>query len=209
VVAFVGEGPTDERFLTPVIRRLMHRQLEGETSATVQILPIIPADRAVGTLRTVLSQRRQEFDLLILHTDGRGDPDRARRERVAPVRDALALLPVVPPVAAAIPVHETEAWALADGDALREAFGTTASDQDLGLAAVGEIERLAEPKEHLQQILVQVRGRRRPVSPVPLERIAELVALDRLHRLAAFRAFETDLAEALRALRLVGARRDR
>jgi hypothetical protein len=69
-----------------------------------------------------------------IHADGAGDPERKRKEQAQPAIDRLyqehadARRGV-----AVIPVRETEACAIVDGDALRSVFGTTLSDEALGL----------------------------------------------------------------------------
>jgi hypothetical protein len=102
-----------------------------------------------------------------------------------------------------VPVHETETWALADGDALRQAFGVTYTDRDMKLPSPHELERLDDPKLELRAIHLRVRGRRRRVATLPLTGIAQSIRMDCLRRLEAFRVFETELRTGLRQLGLL------
>ena len=156
-----------------------------------------------------IAQAAQEaagaWNLLFVHADADGDAERALRERVAPglgqVRDAAR--PRAEGVAV-VPVQETEAWVLADGDALRAVFGSTLTDNALGLPAqVAALEQLAEPKLALHAAFLATRptGRRARAGATPLfNALGEQVALDRLRALRSFRTLELDLHVALQRL---------
>ena len=197
------EGPTDWPFLEPLCRRLL---------ADVLVDANEPVEVQTRFLEVGHSRRRDNQSLiddaadlsgvaqvLFLHADGKGDPVRAYRERIAPIAAAVdqagdcRLVGVVP-------VHETEAWMLADPTALADALGvTTALDVP---RSPGEIEALAKPKERLREVCARSAGgrRRRRRREAPRELLGQLVALQALRRLAAFQAFEEGLRQALREL---------
>ena len=108
---------------------------------------------------------------------------------------------------AVIPVRETEAWALVDGDALRNIFGTTLTDGALGLPpSAGAVEAVSDPKDSLNRAFATTHptGRRRKqgVSPL-LNALGEQVSLPLLRQLTAFVSLEDELREALRQLRIL------
>jgi hypothetical protein len=102
-----------------------------------------------------------------------------------------------------VPVRETEAWTLADGDALRGAFGTTLGDTSLGLPyPPHKVESIRDPREVLHEALLRVVGRphrrRRPAQF--LEAIGIRVGLQQLRRVPAFARLDDDLRDALHRL---------
>lgn len=199
VPAFLSEGPTDRPFLEPILTRVLQEMLGGVEVQSFLILS--PNDRSIEQIKIEVCERRQEFDLLLVHTDGKGDGERARRERIEPIRAVLQDAAHARCVGI-VPVHETEAWALADGDALRYAFEVTHSNDEMGLPRLHELETLQDPKSVLRGIQKRVRGRSRRVAKVPLSQIAEAVSLVHLRKLAAFMVFEEELENALRCLSL-------
>jgi hypothetical protein len=196
------EGKTDWPFLEPVCRRLLEELLRGAIGPVEiqrMLLPLGSGERSVASQQAHARDHGNEFHIAFLHADGKGDPGRTYRERIAPVADAL------PPESGArivgvIPVHETEAWMLCDGNALRDALGSTLDDERLGVPrAAGEIETLADPKTVLDAVHVKASGgrrHRRRAGP-PRTLLGEKVAIDALRRLTAFRSFEAQLRQAL------------
>jgi Domain of unknown function (DUF4276) len=134
-LALYAEGPTDYRFLSPILRRVADDLCLREAAEPVSIREEVLAldapkgERFTDRASRILAAAKAAdgaFDILFVHADGAGDPRRARDERVQP---AIHLMTAERPgwsdgVVAVVPVRETEAWALADGDALRAAFGT-------------------------------------------------------------------------------------
>lgn len=146
------------------------------------------------------------FDVLFLHADGGGDPSSARSTRIDPavkrIHDETRLegsriCPVVP-------VRETEAWALADGDALRMAFGTGLADPDLGVPQhVRLVEQVTDPKRALRDPLEQVVGSRasRKVGAASfLPKIAETLDFAVLQDVPSFARLISDLNAVLMGL---------
>lgn len=199
------EGTSDWPFLEPVCRRLLEQVLlEAEHPVEIQrqVLALGRGRRDLESQQALVRERRGEFHIVFLHADGGGDPDRAYRDRIEPVADVLPLESNARLVGV-VPVHETEAWMICDGEALREAFGTRLDDRRLGVPlAPGEIEAMADPKACFDRIYVTARGgrRHRRHSGPRRELLGETVALDALRRLEAFRSFETRLRQALAEL---------
>jgi hypothetical protein len=118
-----AEGPTDYYFLLPLINRLL-REIASQTFPGANEVEDPRgvdssghekrrADRVAAAVRDYEDQ----IDLLIIHDDGGGDPQTARREQVEPGIDAArTAIPDKPlPAIACIPVREIEAWLLVDG----------------------------------------------------------------------------------------------
>ena len=99
------------------------------------------------------------------------------------------------------PRHETEAWALADAQAIADALGFRGDLRSLGLPSDGhEAERLIDPKAESTRVVEHVRGRR-SVNPYALmSAVAQNQSLPQLRTAPSSVAFEAQLRAALRSL---------
>jgi hypothetical protein len=97
------------------------------------------------------------------------------------------------------PRHETEAWVLADPNAVRRALGFTGQADDLGLPRnAAEAERLTDPKSVLTRAADRVRGRRSRRSAADLfVSIAQLQSIAALRAAHSFQEFEARLRVGL------------
>lgn len=217
-LALFAEGPTDHRFLRPVLLRLTEDICLWECSEQVEMGDMRelhspgPASGAPREERILTAARAAlgAGDILFIHTDGAGDPGGARVQRIDPARARIAAeIESACESVAVVPVRETEAWALCDPDAIRTVLGTTFSNEALGLTSHPEtVETIANPKAVLRSIGARVAGSRRGArrsagSPYFLQRLGEYVDLERLRTVPAFRQLDADLREALRRLRIV------
>jgi hypothetical protein len=150
------------------------------------------------------------WNLLFVHTDGAGDPAAARSERVDPacqkIRAEIGLRGRLP--VAVVPIRETEAWALANGDTLREVFGTSLGDEELGVPpAPAHVEGILDPKRTLEAAHTAAqggrKGRRRRKAASMLEALGERVSLTTLERVPAFARLRQELVVALGELQYV------
>ncbi|MBN2124521.1 MAG: DUF4276 family protein [Deltaproteobacteria bacterium] len=212
-LALFAEGPTDHRFLRPLLRRaceylcLRYAVRSVEIGDVAEIHTPKEYRNAERETRIFEAARRSmgSWHLLFIHTDGAGDPQRAKEERVCPASDRIKneLQNNTRQTVGVVPIRETEAWCLADGDALRLAFGTTLSNRELGLPEkAGEVETILDPKNKLDEVYQKARqrrsGLRRRVSGANfLDLIGEYVSVDVLEGVPAFRAFEKNLYDAL------------
>lgn len=213
-LALFAEGSTDYRFLSPLLARVVEDLLLERASAALDISPMIELKepdefRGETRARKILEAARTVvggFHILFVHADGDGDPVRARREQAEPgITEFLGEFPDGYAGVAVVPVREMEAWAIADGDALRAAFGTTLSNQQLGIPArTRDIERNADPKRVLEQAYARVLGGAprgpRKTAVAFLDLLGQTVSLDRLGELSAFRQLRQDIASALQTL---------
>ncbi|KQP12264.1 DUF4276 family protein [Pseudorhodoferax sp. Leaf267] len=217
-LALYAEGPTDERFLGPLLLRLCVDICNRASRQMVEIndevlvlrhptgLADAPREERVAA---AAQQALGAWSILFVHADADGDAARARQERAQPALDRLRdEFAALGQGVAVIPVRETEAWAICDGDALRSVFGSTLNDQALRLPANARaVERLADPKQCLHDAFAASHaGMRRRQSRSVHETfgaLGEQVALDRLRGLQAFEALENELTQALVALRVL------
>lgn len=201
------EGPTDWLLLGPLVQRLLlHVAAGGEGCEVQNLLAIRVPSRKQADIVRCLRKEAETFDIVFLHADGKGRPDRAREAHVEAVASRAAHGSTGVRLIGVVPVHETEAWALADGDALRRALSTQLDDAALGLpAAPSQVEALEDPKRVLRDVCDKAHRtrRRHRRDAVPRELIGQLVSLDRLRKLSAFRQLESDLRTVLRALRYI------
>ncbi|TXI95053.1 MAG: DUF4276 family protein [Aquabacterium sp.] len=214
-LALYAEGPTDYYFLRPLLQRLCEDLCVREALGPVDVSEVLSLDHPGQVddaprdqrILAAAMQAQGPWQILFIHADGANDPQRAHQEQVAPslnlLREGFAQVGVG---VAVVPIRETEAWAVVDGDAIRSTFGTGLSDDDLGVQAARLVEMLADPKSVLQTafIATQPTGRRRRQGHSPyLHTLGEEVSLDRLRELSAFKRLESDLKAALRQLRIL------
>jgi len=97
------------------------------------------------------------------------------------------------------PRHETEAWILADREAIGDALGYRGNLADLGLPAnAREAEQLVDPKRVLNEAISKVRGRRSIISTEQIvPAIAQRQNFAKLRASSSFSKFESALAVAL------------
>lgn len=205
--ALDAEGPTDYRFLSSLMRRLVEQHcLDGATSQ-VEVGEVVGLDkRAADRAEARTPRYRDAFDLIFVHRDGAGDPPRAIREHVEPQRRALAAAGSPAQIVGVIPVREMEAWALADGDALRRVLGTTLTNTGLGLpSTIPQLERVTDPKRLLVDVVAKVVGDRKAHSQAPsyLGLLADEIDLASIRLLPAFARCDAEVGDALRRIGVV------
>jgi hypothetical protein len=215
-LALYAEGPTDYRFLQPLLQRLCNQLCAAEALVPVDFSEVAPLDHPVAAkdrsrlVRITEAARSHHgaWQILFVHGDGGGDPQAARAALVDPAISALRLASDGDECGVAVvPVRETESWALQDGDALRSVFGVTLTDAALGLPASAKaIEATIDPKAVLEAafLATQPSGRRRKTGVAPMfNALGEQVSLDQLLKLPSFQALVADLRAALRELKVI------
>lgn len=217
-IALFAEGPTDHAFLGPLLGRLCLELCLQGGSSPVDVGPVHELhppqalrdasreDRILEAARAA----RGEWNVLFIHGDGAGDPAGARRNLTDPAagRIAAELGEDRHRSVAVVPVRETEAWMLADPDAVTTAFRTRKTPATLGIPArPRDVEGLQHPKQAVEAVFRVARGGRvsrrdRAVGRFSL--IGEHARLDVLTEVPAFRELRSDLSAALEALRYIG-----
>ena len=197
-VGLFAEGPTDYYFLQGILDQLVEEIAFEMLAGGFEIAPALGIDvprslrdrRREERIAASINASWDECTLFIIHADGAGDPDRARREQVEPgIARALAAHGDLTAIAC-VPVRETEAWMLADAGAFSRLFDT-ARAPTLPDAPESDI----DPKKSLSEALASMGAR-----GVAVRYYADLgkeARLAQLRRLPAFGRFEDDLRDAI------------
>jgi hypothetical protein len=215
-LALYSEGPTDSRFLPPVIvntaRYILdkHHQRETGISAIHLIEVKNKKRRAEAILQAAIAA--SDYHALIIHADAdHPSAEKARIERFEPGLQLVqrakgdrcrSLLPI-------IPVQATEAWMLADYELLLAEIGTTLTPTKLGIPTNPElVESIVNPKNKLKEVVRAAyasRTKRRRKSDIDFlyEPIGDRISLERLKQVPSYQEFVVDLTETLVTLNFI------
>ena len=212
VLALYSEGPTDYRFLSKVLYRSTHTLCMSRGRSLVEVSEEVLALDAPEEYRggrrevRILEAAREavdSFHLLFVHADANGDEQRAREGRIQPAEELIRreLGHSGISTVAVVPVRETEAWVLADRDALSLALGGSLENPLLDIPdRPQEVEAITDPKKRLNEVFravqhgrLSTRRRRGRSLGNYLGVLGELVSLERLGGVPAFQRFQTDL----------------
>ncbi len=197
-----AEGPTDYRFLLPLLDRLLADLLAHHFPSRHALETSLGIDAEIGAgprrasrIADAIAQHWHACTLFVVHADGAGDPERERANNIVPgvlaaqswAQQSGQDAPVL--VAACVPVRETEAWMLADLSLFKTLLRSAAP-----AALPKDSERVLDPKRELERLL----GHGRRLDPYDF--FGKNVDLDALRRLPAFMRFEAELLAALRSL---------
>lgn len=195
-----AEGPTDYRFLLPLLDRLLDDLLARHYTARYQLAPSHGIDAPASArkqsrelrIAAAIDAYWDRCTLFVVHADGANDPELWRARNVAPgIAEARTRRPSCP-LAACVPVRETEAWLLVDPAVFAARLGAGAYDLPR------EPERVTDPKQRLSEIFARAGSHFQ--SRTDYDFFGDLVALSALRRLPAFQAFERELLDALHEL---------
>jgi hypothetical protein len=208
-LALACEGPTDARFLAEVLRRTVEELLLQGVEEAIDVGAVIPVylDRTgrLGNQPASVIQRfaRGEVfaDVLFVHADGAGDPDRPRRTIVDSIAVGVAGPTPGMAVVGAIPVRETEAWMLADTAAVEAVLGLSPGSVTISQPP-RRVHTIPDPKAELATIVRGApSGRRRRRSANPLgviyEPLGATVDLAALRETPSFQDVEAQIRVAL------------
>jgi len=203
--AVLHEGDTDAAWLDLLIPRLMDEivMLHGIRHSTIPAAPALRLRRAsVDEVANEACQASDAFYLVFVHADTGGRNQEAGLElRAHAYREAMNALCAWPPVRCITitPRHETEAWILADSEAVTSALGYNGSPDSIGLpASAAQTERPGDPKAVLSGAVDLVRGRRRHIDVKRIfPAIAQRQSFAVLRQTRSFATFERTLLAAL------------
>lgn len=198
-----AEGPSDYRFLFGLLDRLLEtlgaEALQGRFNSAQPVGIDAPAGarkkRREERIAAAIDASWSECTLFVVHGDGAGDPEGARRSLIEP---GLALARTRHPELAAagcVPVREIEAWMLADAGAFSRIFRT---DRVPELPRDPESE--LDPKRVLADVLRSMGARLEGGAGRYHAELGREVRPAELRRLPAFRQFEVDLRMAVEAV---------
>jgi hypothetical protein len=206
--AVLHEGNSDALYFGVLIPRLMEAIIiaDGIRHSDIPLTPAIYLGRsgkAVDDVAVELCGAKDAFELVFIHADvgGRGQERRLAERSTTYCARAFERC-AWPPVrcVTVTPKHETEAWVLADPEAVMDALGYRGTPADIGLPNdAQEAERLVDPKRSLASALRAVSGVRRQLARIDqlFPRIAQHQSFDKLRGLRSFRNFEVRLRASL------------
>lgn len=194
-----AEGPTDYRFLEPLVERLLFELGATRLPGNADIAGTVGIDAPRGTrsrrredrIAAAIDAHWDECTIFVVHSDGAGDPDVARACSIAP---GIAKTREAHPdaaVSACVPVREVEAWMLCDAQAFVDLVGRA---PELPL----DPESVFDPKATLRGIFTDLGAKE--VLGDSYRYFGQNVRFDSLRRLKAFRAFEAELDLSVQAL---------
>jgi hypothetical protein len=204
------EGPGDKAYFSVLLPRIIESILLMECNFPI-VVPDNPAvvigldSRVVDVVAQEICANEEAYHILFIHADtgGRAIAADIVQRREAYVDRARQICDVNPArIVFLSPRHETEAWALADSEAVCAALGYSGRTGRLGLPRNAlAAERLADPKAVLRGVAERVQGRRarRPGREL-LTVIAQEQRIDRLRGSRSFREFEAGLRAAFVSL---------
>ncbi|GLY03669.1 DUF4276 family protein [Actinoplanes sp. NBRC 101535] len=187
--ALIAEGSSDDRFLPFLLRRSLEDVCATDFADDVDVDQVTVLRRrqrppTVPEIIGVVEANADTFHLVFVHRDQDGNTDRVRREWLDPLAEAWGTsrperwVPVVP-------VRKSEAWVLADGNALRSVLGVRWADADLGVPGrPRDVERIGEPKVPIRRLVDRLG---RPIEDF-YEELAEAISLDVLTTVPSFLA---------------------
>ncbi len=200
------EGNTDAAYYDVMVPRVIDTILmvEGAHTTVVPEAPAIRFGKNGRDIRQVaqeICEGQDAFYLLFIHADTGGRSLEAnighRREAFATAAHELCNWPLDRTVLIS-PRHETEAWALADPDAVCRSLGYVGAHRDIDLPTSGvAADRLTDPKAKLAQIAEDISGRPYRAHTGLLTSIAQEQSLDALRTSPSFQSFEQNLRAAL------------
>lgn len=199
-VGIFAEGPSDYRFLFGLLDRLLGtigaEVLQGRFNSAQPVGIDAPArfrkKRREERIAAAIDASWDECTLFVVHGDGAGDPQGAKRGLIEP---GLALARTRHPdlaAAACVPVREIEAWMLADAGAFSRIFRT---DRIPELPRDPESE--IDPKRVLIDVLRGLGAHLEGGAGGYHDELGREVRPAELRRLPAFRQFEAELRLAV------------
>jgi hypothetical protein len=203
--AALYEGATDQAYFDLLIPRVMEDiiMLCGTRQSTIPATPAVRLQRReVEKVAQEACAAKDAFYLVFIHADTGGRALESELEqRSNSYCKAMHAICAWPPVRCITisPRRETEAWILADPQAVTEALGYRGSPTSIGLPGnATQAERLDDPKAILEAAVRQVRGRRRHFDAKEIfPAIAQRQSLPNLRQARSFVAFEANLRAAL------------
>lgn len=201
-ITLLGDGPTD-RALQYVIEWTINQiQLPSTLSYLISFdsRNHISGSSFSDQLREIV--RLYPCEILCIHRDS--EQTSLWGSRAAEIEDACKDIEL-PTTVKVIPVRMTESWFLSDTQAIRAAAGKPNGNTNISLPSIKQIERLAQAKEVLENLLREASessGRRRKKFNKEIVwrrvRVAEMIEdFSYLRQLEAYQKFEKELIDSI------------
>jgi hypothetical protein len=198
-MALISEGKVDDQFLPRILERSASEVCARYTDVRVDVADLVllrarPGPASVADSLDLAEENDGAFNVLIVHHDAGSNSERVHREWLEPFATTWTSRDRSEPMVFVVPVRETEAWAMADGDALRGVFGVSWEDRQLGVPSpVRGVEGIQDTKARLRSVRDRMSGSTLDYH----SRLGELIRLDALRGVPAFREWEVALEASL------------
>jgi hypothetical protein len=154
-IVFLAEGTSDSGIVPHIESIAAENDIEvSVTYPELDRLPTRPG-RAIAAKLAAVYRLGGVYDLIVVHRDADSQGVQARVDEigaaVAAVTEAVPHVPVVP-------VRMTEAWLLTSESELRHVAGNPNGRNPLDLPGIASLERIADPKALLKEILGKASG---------------------------------------------------
>jgi len=209
------EGATDRAYYEVLLPRVLTDISLREGARPVQIpeaaaVQLSLSGRAVEDVASEICKHAKAFHIAFIHADvgGRGVRQTLAQRSQSYCERANELCEWPPERCVTItPNRETEAWVLADVEAVLDALGYAGNAIELGLPeTAAAAEALPDPKSVLENAVRLATPRRRRSAPSQIfSAVAQVQSLDRLRGSASFNHFEARVRGALASLGVMAA----
>jgi hypothetical protein len=203
------EGPTDNRFLPPIIEKtaryiLDALQLRHVSVSSLQVIEVKRKKRPESILKA--AQAASGYDVLIVHADADyPKSNKARNERFDPGLRLVQqtngyLCKCLVPI---IPIQAIESWMMADYKLLLSEIGTKLRPIDLGIPENAiQVESISKPKLRLKSAVHMAyasRSKRHRQIDIDFlyEPLGQSISMERLKQVPSYQQFVNDLTEVL------------
>lgn len=208
--AVLYEGQSDASYFDIMIHKLMLEMVcGGDHVVSIPENPVRIRSRSIIGFAREVCDNSDSFDILFIHLDAGG---RSISQRISQTTsEYLAALKETcdwsdKRCVFVLPRHETEAWVLADAEAVCVALGYNGNPSGVGLpASASEAERIQDPKLCLNEVINQIRGgrhRKRGDRNV-FAAVAQNQRIEILRGSESFSEFECRLRSALEEYRFI------
>lgn len=208
IIGIVGEGPTDYRFLSSIIRRTFE-ELAFDCHGNVEILDIqeifVESGQFPSFLHNAAKKGQDEYGIMILcvHKDADSKDDgHVFQNNINPGIQYIneseeELCKNIVPI---VPIVETEAWLLADKNLFKDEIGSDKTDTQLKIS--GSPELITDPKQRIKEAIQLAydsypKRRHRPDISDLYKPIGQKVSIQSLRQLTSFNKFESAARKAL------------
>lgn len=199
----VREGPSDDWFLPIVLHRALQDMCRDRFPSCGEIQEIRSLPKAGNqhpdSVLAALAEEIGTFDVVLYHHDG---APRSKSDQVIKrMCEAWSSAGFREPLVSVVPVRETEAWLLADVEAIRKTLRVHKLPE-LGFDP-DRVHSVLDPKKEFEAIVRQVAGRKATSEHGIRDyvtRIGATVQIDVLRKVPAFEQWWDEMIDALEGL---------
>lgn len=208
-IGLVAEGPTDIRFLKPLIKRTFE-EIAFECKGSIEVYDpqdfLVKKNKFVDEiLEAAQTAEKSGIMVLCVHTDADDKTDeKVFKNKIDPafLKVEQSSIPLCKNLVAIVPIQMIEAWMLADREKFKEEMGTDKSDE--GLRINKKPESIADPKKMIEEVISRVfedKPRRSRITRSELySPLGAKADLKELSKLSSYQKFKQAVREAFKKL---------